>query len=154
MYRTRISISRVFLDPDCGYCDLLRYLTDNYHQQFTGVDISSGSFPEQSYSKYGKEFRCIRHNASNLDFILDNSVDAVVSVWALHEMYHPKSILTEVQRMIRSGGDIQIVDFSNIYIAHKILDENYYQPEEIRHFLLKTGFTDIKVRLIEQKQVI
>ena len=149
-----LRLARYVLDLGCGSCDLVKYLADSYHQQVTGVDVSSKSFPERSYSQYGIEFHCIRCNASNLNFILDNSIDAIVSVWALHEMNQPESVLTEVRRVLRPGGEVLIIDFPKDSLAQKLWNENYYQPDEIKRFLVKAGFVDIRVRLVEQWQVI
>ena len=75
-------------------------------------------------------------------------------MWALHEMDQPESIMTEVHRMLRPGGEILIVDFPKDSLAQKLWDENYYRPDEIKWFLVKAGLVDIRVRLIEREQVI
>ena len=149
-----LQLARYVLDLGCGSCDLVKYLAETYHQQVTGVDISSESFPERSYLLNGIEFHCIRSNASNLDFIPDNSIDAVVSVWALHEMNQPESVLNEIRRVLRPGGKILIVDFPKDSLAQKLWNENYYKPDEIKQFLVNAGFVNIRVRVIEKWQVI
>ena len=149
-----LRLARYVLDLGCGSCDLVRYLADTYHQQVTGVDISSESFPKRRRLQHGLRFRCIRRNASNLEFSLDDSVDAIVIMWALHEMDQPESIMTEVHRVLRPGGEILIVDFPKDSLARKLWDENYYRPDEIKWLLMKAGLVDIRVRLIEQEQII
>ncbi len=149
-----LRLARYVLDLGCGSCNLVRYLADSYYQHVTGIDVYSENFPERSYSQYGMEFHCIRHNASNLNFILDNSVDAIVSIWALHEMNQPESLFSEIRRVLRPGGEILIVDFPKDSLAQKLWNENYYQPGEVKRFLVQAGLVDIRVQLIEQKQVI
>jgi len=92
------------LDVGCGSCDLVRYLAGTYQQRVTGVDIGAGSFPRRRVSPNGVRFRCIRRNAARLAFVADRSVDAVVMMWALHEMDRPDSILAEARRVLRPGG--------------------------------------------------
>ena len=39
-----LRLARYVLDLGCGSFDLVKYLDDSYHQQVTGVDVSSESF--------------------------------------------------------------------------------------------------------------
>jgi len=142
------------LDVGCGSCDLVRYLADTYQQQVTGVDIASGSFPRQRVSRDGVRFRCVRRDAARLAFVTDRSVDAVVMMWALHEMDHPDSILAEARRVLRPGGEVLIVDFPTGSLAQKLWNEDYYRPEEVKRLLANAGFADIRARLIERQQVL
>lgn len=149
-----LRLARCVLDLGCGSCELVRYLADAYQQQVTGVDVSSGSFPKRRRSRRGVRFHCIRRDASDLEFAADRSVDAVVMVWALHEMDHPQAILTEARRVLRPGGEILVVDFPKDSVAQKLWDENYYQPDDIRRLLEQAEFEDVRIRLIHQEQVI
>jgi ubiquinone/menaquinone biosynthesis C-methylase UbiE len=142
------------LDLGCGSCDLVRYLAATYKQQITGVDISSGSFPRRRVSSNGVRFRCLRRDAARLGFAAARSVDAVVMMWALHEMSHPGAILAEARRVLRPGGGVLIVDFPRGSVAQKLWNEDYYRPEEVKRLLVDAGFTDIRARLIEQQQVL
>lgn len=114
------------LNLGCGSCDLVQYLVRTYHQQVAGVDISGGSFPKRRHTPEGQRFRCIRRNAKHLKFAKDASQDALVSMWALHEMDHPEAILGEARRVLRPGGEIVIVDFPRDSLAQKLWNENYY----------------------------
>ena len=142
------------LDLGCGPCKLVSFLAESYHIHVTGVDISSESFPEQSPSAGEERIRCIRKDAEHLDFMAKESVDAVVTKMAMHEMEHPGSILREAYRILRPGGEILIVDFPKDSLAQKIWNENYYSTAEIEKLLAEAEFCNIRVRLIEQGQII
>jgi len=144
---------RVF-DLGCGSCGLVKYLADRYGQRITGVDVSSQSFPAQSKSSARSRIRCIRKNAAHLDFVADKSVDAVVIMWALHEMKHPGRILQEVRRILRPGGEILVVEFPKDSLAQRLWHEDYYGLEELTSMLDRAQFREMKVRLIERGQII
>ena len=142
------------LDLGCGACELVQYLVRTYRQRVTGVDISDGGFPRPRHTAEGRRFRCIRKDAKHLEFAKDASQDAVVSMWALHEMKYPEAILTEARRVLRPGGEILIVDFPKGSLAQRLWNEGYYPPDDVKGLLAGAGFAEIRVRLIEQGQVI
>jgi len=142
------------LDLGCGCCDLVRYLAETFHQHVTGVDVSDGSFPRRHHAPGAPRFRCIRRNAEHLDFAKDESRDAIVSMWALHEMKHPGAILREARRILRPGGEILIVDFPKHSLAQRLWHEGYYTPGQIKSLLTEARFQNVHVRVIEQDQII
>ncbi len=142
------------LDLGCGACNLVQYLARTYHQHVTGVDISGESFPRCRHTSDGRRFRCIRKNAKHLGFAKDKANDAVVSMGAFHEMEHPDAILAEAYRSLRPGGEILIVDYPRDSLAQRLWNEDYCSPDEIRDDLAKARFQNIRVRLIEQDQII
>ncbi len=81
-------------------------------------------------------------------------MDAMVSMWALHEMEHPDAILAEARRILRPGGELLIVDFPRDSLAQKLWNETYYRPEEIKLLLKEAGFKGARARLIEKEQII
>ena len=142
------------LDLGCGACELVRYLAHTYGQHVTGVDISSADFPKRPRSSRNARIRCVRKDATHLDFAADESVDAVVVMWALHEMKHAKRILREARRVLRPGGEILIVEFPRDSLAQRLWDEDYYSPEELGAMLDKAGYQETTVRLIERRRVL
>jgi len=141
------------LDLGCGSCDLVRYLTRTYQQHVTGVDISDKSFPRHHDAPGRGRFRCIRSNAEHLNFAKDRSRDAVVSMWALHEMKHPNAILAEAHRVLRPGGELLVVDFPKGSLAQRLWDEKYYSPDQVKRMLLENGFDVTHAKLIERGQI-
>jgi ubiquinone/menaquinone biosynthesis C-methylase UbiE len=142
------------LDIGCGSCDLVRHLAGVYRQEVTGVDITPRSFPTRRRSGNDVRFHCLRRDAAYLKYIDDRSVDAVVTMWALHELERPQLVLKEVRRVLRPGGEILIVDFPRDSLAQRLWDENYYRPEEVEKILEQAAFEEIRLRLIHRKQVI
>ncbi len=142
------------LDLGCGACVLVEYLAQVYGQHVTGVDISSADFPKRPRASRNAPIRCVRKDATHLDFAADKSVDAVVVLWALHEMKHARTILGEAKRILRPGGEILIVEFPRDSLAQRLWGENYYSPEELAVMLDNAGYQETTVRLIERRQVI
>ena len=148
-----LRLARRVLDLGCGACDLVKHLADTYGQEVIGVDISSRSFPLGRHSRGGTRFRCFKRDAARLRFLEDGSVDAVVTMWALHEMKDPQAILAEARRTLRPGGVLLIVDFPADSLAQRLWGENYYRPDEVKPLLEETGFSNVRVQLIERGQV-
>jgi len=149
-----LRLARYVLDLGCGSCDLVGYLAETCRQDVTGVDVLSDGFPRRRRSREGMRFRCLRRDAARLPFAADGSADAVVTMWALHEMKRPRAILAETRRVLRPGGELLVVDFPKDSLAQRLWDEDYYRPDEVQHLLEETGFSDIRVRLVERSQVI
>jgi len=149
-----LRLARHVLDLGCGSCDLVRHLAETCRQEVIGVDIVSDGFPKRRCAREGVPFRCLRRDAARLPFAADGSADAVVATWALHEMKRPQAILAETRRVLRPGGELLVVDFPKDSLAQRLWDEDYYRPDEVKQLLEGTGFSDVRVRLIERGQVI
>lgn len=149
-----LRLARHVLDLGCGSCELVSYLASAYRQKVIGIDISGGSFPADRRTAQRIGFRCRRQDAAHLDFVPDRSVDAVVTMWALHEMAEPQKVLEEARRVLRPGGEILVVDFPRDSLAQRLWNEDYYRPDEIRRLLKRAGFEDVRIRLVQQDQVV
>jgi len=142
------------LDLGCGSCELVRHLADRNDQEVTGIDISSGHFPETRRTDQGVHFGCLEKDAAQLEGVADGSVDAVVMMWALHEMARPDCVLAESLRVLRPAGEVLVVDFPKDSLAQTLWDEAYRDPEEIKELLAGAGFARVRVRLIARRQVL
>jgi len=143
------------LDLGCGACELAQYLAETYGQEVIGVDISANSFPDkQNMTKTIKPVRCIRKNAARLSFIRNETIDAAIVFWALHEMKKPQAILQEANRVLRPGGEVLVVEFPRYSLAQKLWNESYYTIKELVGSLRKAGFEDVVAELIEHKQIL
>jgi len=143
------------LDIGCGNCELAGYLSETYGQKVTGIDISSEDFPDKKrISKDWPFVRCIRRNASRLDFIQNEAIDAVVMFWSLHEIDDPKAVLQQAYHVLKPGGKILVVEFPRSSLAQKLWNENYFSKQELMNYLDEEGFEDIQARLTENKQIL
>ena len=148
-------MARRVLDLGCGRCELADYLALAYEQEVTGVDISDGSFPKRRTKPRGAGKRkCVKTDAGRLGFLDNSSIDAAVSLWALHEMAHPEAVLCEAFRVLRPGGQILIVEFPRNSLAGKLWNENYFAPGQIKRMLDDAGFVGVKFKEIEQGQIL
>jgi len=148
-----LRLAGTVVDMGCGACDLVEYLAQTYRQKVIGVDISPDSFPSRRSTRAGVLFQCVAADATRIDFTRENSVDAIVSMWALHEMKHPEAILAEALRILRPGGELLIVDFPRGSLAQELWDENYYTLKEVEQLVAKSGFAQVRGRPVERKQV-
>jgi len=148
-------MARRVLDLGCGRCELADYLAHTYEQEVTGVDILDEKFPKRRTKLHGAGKRkCVKNDAGRLGFLKNSSIDAAVSLWALHEMAHPEAVLGEAFRVLRPGGQILIVEFPRNSLAARLWDEDYFAPGQIERMLDDAGFAGVKCRLIERSQIL
>jgi ubiquinone/menaquinone biosynthesis C-methylase UbiE len=143
------------LDIGCGNCELAGYLSQIHGHKVTGIDISSDNFPDKrKISKDWPLVECVRRSASRLDFVQDETIDAVVMFWSLHEMNDPKTVLQQVYNVLRPAGKILIVEFPQHSLAQKLWNEKYFSEQQLMKYLDNAGFENIQARLIENKQIL
>jgi len=148
--------ARCVLDLGCGECELGRFLAETYSQEVIGVDLADGSFPDLQELRGGAptRLRCVKADAGRLDFLAAGAVDAVVMLWALHELAQARTVLVEARRVLRPGGELLIVDFPRGSLAQRLWNEDYFTPQQAFDLLAVTGYADITVRLVERRQVL
>jgi ubiquinone/menaquinone biosynthesis C-methylase UbiE len=144
------------VDLGCGNCELAFFLAESNRQEVIGVDISDAAFPHPTGPRKPESgaVQCVKEDAKALSFLNADSVDAVVSVWALHEMSSPVSVLREAKRILRPGGQVLIVDFPKNSLAQRLWNENYFDREEVVEMLKEAGFAAVHCKVIAQGQVI
>jgi ubiquinone/menaquinone biosynthesis C-methylase UbiE len=148
--------ARCVLDIGCGGCGLGRFLAQTHGQRVVGVDISDGSFPgrHELTSRTRTLLRCVKADARRLDILAAGAIDAVVMVWALHELKQPRAVLLEARRVLCAGGKLLVVDFPRGSLAQRLWNEDYYTPQQVSRLLTAIGYIDISVELIEHRQVL
>ncbi len=142
--------ARRVVDIGCGDCTLATLLARVARQEVIGVDIADGRFPQPAG---GVQRRCEKADARSLAFLGPESVDAVVSVWALHELSAPLRVLREARRILRPGGEILIVDFPRGCLAQRLWNESYYSTGEVADMLQRAGFARVEARRIARRQL-
>ena len=140
------------LDLGCGSCELEHLLAEQNGTHVIGVDISDEKFPDSNSRSDGVE--CRKADAGNLDFAEDRSMDAVVCVYALHEIAEPLNALKEARRVLRKQGRILIVDFPRDSLAQRLWNEQYYTWPQVASMLRRCGFVEVQARTIFQDQLI
>jgi len=143
------------LDIGCGNCELAGYLFETYGQKVTGIDISSNDFPDKrKISKDWPLVNCVRRSALRLDFIQNETIDAVVMFWFLHEINDSKAVLQQAYHVLRPGGKVLIVEFPRSSLAQKLWNEKYFSKQQLTNYLDDAGFENIQARMIENKQIL
>ena len=75
----------------------------------TGVDITPAMLDEAKQNDADGMLKFIEADAAALPFD-DSSFDAVVSRLAIHHLSDPKSVIDEMARVVRPGGQVIVVD--------------------------------------------
>ena len=136
------------LDVGCGNCDLVRFLAENIAKQAVGIDISSGEVHEETKSSRGDTYHsadCVKGDAHSMGFFSDEQFDAVVTVHALHELSNPKTVLSEIRRVLKPNGTLFIADFVE---GETRWHEKYYTPEQVEAMLEERGFREIEMEKV------
>ena len=139
------------VDVGCGNCDLAGILAQDDGREVIGVDIRGSSFPEEPDTTGQRQ--CVKADARSLGFLPKDTVDAVVSVWALHELAAPMAVLRETRRILRPGGEVLIVDFPRGSLAQRLWNEAYYTTTEVGDMLERAGFLRVEAKRIARKQL-
>jgi len=145
---TELRSAHRILDLGCGDCKLVGWLAEAHGKETIGVDISDLVFPAG-----GNGVSCIRADAQSLDFLAQETIDAVVLFWSLHEMAHPLAVLQEAKRVLRPLGEILIIEFPRGSLAQRLWNEAYYSIGELAAMLKKTGFWRPEVKPIVHRQL-
>ena len=143
--------ARRVVDLGCGDCELASLLCDVDGHEVIGVDIDGEDFPKKLDRK-GRR-RCVKADARCLDFVSTGTMDAVVSVSALHEFEAPMAVLREARRILRPGGEILIVDFPSGSLAQRLWDERYYTTAEVGEMLKRAGFARVEAKRLARRQL-
>ncbi len=143
---------RKILDIGCGSGKLAIYLSEETGCDVTGVDPGRERIEKAREKSSSVTFEV---QPAEETIFADNSFDVVVSLKSWHEMVDAKAALQESMRLLTEGGKIYIIDwvggvahtkkyFSMETRAHA---KKYFSMERLRKMLSEAGFTDIKIEL-------
>ena len=149
--RTLRSAHRI-VDLGCGDCRLAGFLAEQKaDRDVVGIDVSDGAFPKAR--DCGAGLRCIKADARHVGFLGSGVVDAVVSLYALHELGAPMACLREARRLVRPGGAVLIIDFPKGSLAQRLWRERYYSTGEVARLLRRAGFAMVRARRTARRQL-
>jgi len=133
------------LDIGCGEGKLANFLAMTLGKEVRGIDISSSKLVKACQAAEAQRVshlvQFIEVDASRLDFLVDGSFGAVVSVYTLHELDDAHKALKELRRVLGTKGKLVVVDFIKGGKAEMLWGERYYTPEEIESMLREAGFS-------------
>jgi len=139
------------VEVGCGNCQLATRLADTDGREVIGVDIRDANFPQPPGRVPHR--RCVHADARHLDFLATGTIDAVVAVWALHELAAPMAVLREAKRTLRPGGELLIVDFPKGSLAQRLWNERYYTTTQVAQMLKRAGLARVEARRIARSQI-
>jgi len=100
---------KTVLDLGCGTGALLeRVLEAKYVERAYGLDLAEKMLA-QAREKLKEKATLTQGDSENLPFE-DNFFDAVYCNDSFHHYPHPKAVLTEVKRVLKSGGEFIVCD--------------------------------------------
>jgi ubiquinone/menaquinone biosynthesis C-methylase UbiE len=116
-----------------------------------GLDASEGMLRIAR----SKGLNCIRGDAYSLPFP-DESFDLVLSVTMFEFIHEPEKVLTEIHRVLRSGGEVVIgtMNGRSLWFLFKRLKSlfvetayryaRFYTPKELEGLVRKAGFENVE----------
>ena len=138
------------LDVGCGNGNLFTYLPDGKYGLF-GVDFSENMI-EEAKKKCGQKATFSVADAENLPFDND-AFDIIVCNASFHHYIHPDTVLKEMHRVLKDGGNVLIGDpfipafvrpIMNVFTKFsKNGDYHFYGLDEMKKLFVKNGFVPV-----------
>ncbi|MCC5638268.1 methyltransferase domain-containing protein [Nostoc sp. CHAB 5844] len=148
---SNIPAKGVVLDVACGTGEFESLLLqENPIQQMIGVDISEKmlTLAQEKCCNYPNVSFCVG-SASALPCV-SASFDIIVSASAFHYFENPNTALAEMKRVLKSDGQLVILDWCRDYFFCKLLDlflrvfdsayKQCYSQSEFHQMLTDAGF--------------
>lgn len=86
--------------------------------------------------------------------VINEKMDMAVSMYAFHEFEKTIEVIKEVNKVLKPGGKILIIDFIKGSTAEKLWSERYYTPEQIKGLLKEAGFNELETEFPEAKELV
>lgn len=128
--KTKISGMDV-LEVGSGRGGGANYIAKNLHPaQYTGLDLAQSAVDLANKMHVQPNLKFIQGSAESIPF-KDNSIDVVINVESCHSYGSVTKFLSEVNRVLKPGGYLLLVDFRN--------EENVEKMATLKSQLLATG---------------
>ena len=146
-----------FLDVGCGTGVILLNLYEkNPCAQYFGLDLSEKML-SHAKERLGARASLTQGDSENLPY-QDSSFDAVSCSESFHHYPNPQKALSEIKRVLKTGGKFVLCDTWIIPLFRGILnwsfrfskggDVHAYSRREITTLFREAGFSDIQWRVI------
>ena len=162
---TRINAKKLkVLDVGCGTGKLSIYLNGKTGCDVTGIDKAPEKIEKARKNSDKVVFKV--YSAEEMAFA-NSTFDVVVSLKVLHDMPNPVKALRESNRVLKESGRILIIDWVGVGIPTQVgvpmtkyftqesnaHAKKYFTQERIEEMLSEAGFTDIKIVLNKEGEL-
>ncbi len=146
------------LEVGCGDCRLINFLAWHTDCEMIGVDISDSDFNkgkrESRRLQLSHLVNCIKGNAEHLSSFLTEKFDICISMYVLHELKNPSTVLKEIRKVLKQHGKIIVIDFPKDSIAEDIWYEEFYPPKKMALLLRKSRFKNVSLEFLGGKELV
>jgi len=143
---------KVVLEIGCGSGYGAALLLEKSPRSYTGIDL----MPEQidlALKRKLKEARFTVHDAADLSFLADQSVDVIVDFGILHHIPEWQKVLKECNRVLKAGGEFYIEepDIRTIDLWDKLFHWGHpgdaiFSFKSFEKAIISTGFLLDKIK--------
>jgi ubiquinone/menaquinone biosynthesis C-methylase UbiE len=138
LYLARIKDNQHFLDIGCGTGWAVRYAAGRVKEdgKAYGIDISPGMI-ERAKAGSARIQNAFFFQADAEALPLDNDFfDVIICTNSFHHYPDPKQVLTEVDRVLKPGGRIYIMDFTADGVISRMVDRAFRkrEPEHVKFY--------------------
>jgi len=146
------------LEIGCGDCRLVNYLAQHAGCEMVGIDINDTDFAkgqrETKRLRLSNLVSYVKGNAEHLSSFLRDKFDVCISMYVLHELKNPSTVLKEIREVLKQHGKIIMIDFPKDSIAEDIWCEEYYPPKKMALLLRKSQFKNINLEFMGGKELV
>ncbi|MGE5221398.1 MAG: class I SAM-dependent methyltransferase [Omnitrophica WOR_2 bacterium] len=121
------------LEIGCGLGHLLGWLTGHY--QVFGTDINTWALEQARDNVPGGQFICM--SAEELGAFPDNTFQIVIAKHVVEHLPHPQTAMTEMYRVLASGGSLLLATPNLDSPMRRLKKENWIGYQDPTHISLK-----------------
>ncbi len=155
-----------FLDIGCGTGWAVHLAAESVSNNgtFYGVDLSSKMVEKAKENFRGREnFHFVQADSGSIPLDSD-FFDVVICTNSFHHYLHPEKVMAEINRLLKSGGKVYILDptadtwFGKIFDWMGRITEHahvkMYSTEEFRNMFTDSGFKYIRTEVVRSLEKI